>query len=315
MKVCIVNSEHDAHEFAGYLRTDFPDVEFFSAREEREVVDSIEDAEILVVLRISDELLGRAKNLKWIHTTITGTDHIESLTSFLARKEILLTSSRGIHGAQMSEMAVLFMIALNRQFPRLLRNQGLRVWERWPTPLLYQKTAGILGVGAIGQSIAEKCKAFGMTVLGIDPFPREVASVDRFYGPEELHGILPMLDYLISVAPSMQETRDLLNWEAFSRMKTTAFFINLGRGDVVDEDSLVQALRERRIAGAALDTFRREPLPPEHPFWGMDNVIVTPHVGGKSDTYVRQAVGIFRENLTRFLLGERKDLINLVSRG
>jgi D-2-hydroxyacid dehydrogenase (NADP+) len=314
VNVVILSSELDPQEFKSYLTSNFPDVTFWAAREEHEIDDCVEKAHVLVAHRISDAMLSRAKDLRWIHCTITGTDYIEGLSSFQSRKDILLTSSRGIHGPQMSEFAIMLMIAMNRQFPRLVRNQENRVWERWPTPVLYGKTVGILGVGAIGQSIAEKCKAFQMTVLGIDPYPRETDAVDEFYGPDKLHFVLSKVDYLISILPSTPRTRNMLDREAFSKMKKTAFFINLGRGDVVDEDALIQILRERKIAGAALDTFRREPLPREHPLWSMDNVILTPHVGGKSDIYVRQAVGIFQENLKRFLRGEAKDLINLIPR-
>ena len=314
MNVLILSSVYDAQEFKSYLISDFPDVTFLAAKEEDEVGDFIEKADVLAALRISDSLLSRAKNLKWIQCTITGTDFIESLPSFKARKDIILTSSRGIHGPQMSEMAIMLMIAMNRQLPRFVRNQDRRVWERWPTTMLYRKKVGILGVGAIGESIAEKCKAFEMTVLGIDPVPRKIDAVDEFYGLDELHYVMSEVDYFISVAPSTPDNQKMLNAKAFSRMKPTAFFINIGRGEVVDEDDLLQALKDRKITGAALDTFRQEPLPPEHPFWGMDNIIITPHVGGMSDIYVQQAVKIFHENLKRFLKGEREDMINMIPR-
>ncbi|MDB9822578.1 D-2-hydroxyacid dehydrogenase [Deltaproteobacteria bacterium] len=314
MYVLILNAEHDAHEFKSHVASDFPDINFLAAREEDEVGDFIEKAEILVTLRISDSLLSRAKNVKWIQSTITGTDYIEGLPSFRRRKDIILTSSRGIHGPQMSEMAIMFMIAMNRQFPRSIRNQDRRIWERWPTAMLFRKKVGILGVGAIGRSIAKKCKAFEMNVLGIGPHPKEIDEVDEFYTLDELHHVMAEVDYFICVAPSKPENRKMLNAEAFSKMKPAAFFINIGRGEVVDEDALVQALKERKIAGAALDTFCQEPLPGDHPFWGMDNVIITPHVGGMSDIYVQQAANVFIENLKLFMKGEKENLINLVPR-
>ncbi len=314
MNVLILSAEHDPQEFKNHLTTDFPDVTFLAVKQEDEVSDFIEKADVLVALRISDALLSRAKNLKWIHCTITGTDYIENLPSFEARKDIILTSSRGIHGPQMSEMAIMFMIALNRQLPRFIRNQDRRTWERWPTKILYQKRVGILGVGAIGEAIANKCKAFDMTVLGIDPVPRKIDAVDVFYTLDNLHDAIPQVDYLISVAPSTPYNRKMLNADIFSRMKPSAFFINMGRGDVVDEDALVQALKAHQIAGAALDTFHQEPLPPEHPFWGMDNIIITPHVGGLSDIYVQQAVAVFHGNLKKYLEGKKKDMVNIIPR-
>jgi len=314
LNVLILSSVFDPQEFKDCLIPDFPEATFRAVREENEVDEFIEGTEVLVAHRFSDFLLRRARELKWIHCTITGTDSIEGLPSFQARKHIILTSSRGIHGPQMSEFAILLMISMNRRFPRFVGNQNRRVWESWASPVLCGKKVGILGVGAIGQSIAEKCKAFQMTVLGVDPYPRVTDAVDEFFGPDSLHLVMSVVDYLICVLPSTPVTRNMLDAEAFSKMKRTAFFINLGRGDVVDEDALVQILKDRKIAGAALDAFRQEPLPQEHPFWGMDNVIITPHVGGKSDIYVRQAVEIFQKNLRRFLGGERKDLINLVPR-
>lgn len=315
MNILILGPEPDAEEMKRLLTPDFPNVSFLAANREEKAGSFIEEADIIVALRISDDLLGRAAKCQWIHCTITGTDFIENLPSFKAREDMLLSSSRGIHGPQMSELAVMLMIALNRQFPRFVRNQDRRIWERWPTKILYHKKAGVLGVGAIGGAVAEKCKAFDMTVLGIDPFPRDTRAVDAFYHPDDLLVAISEVDYFISVVPSTPDTRGMLNGEAFSRMKPTAFFINMGRGDVVDEGALIRVLKERKIAGAALDTFNREPLPPENPLWEMDNVIITPHVGGSSDVYAQQAAPVFRENLRAFLKGKREDMINLVPHG
>jgi phosphoglycerate dehydrogenase-like enzyme len=314
MNVLILGKEQDAHEYKSYLTADFPEVNFFSVWEESEVGDFIEKADVLVCLRVSDELLSRAKNLKWIQCVISGTNYIEELPSFQARKEIILTSSRGIHGPQLSELCIMLMIAMNRKFPQFIRNQDRRMWDRWPTRLLLNKKVGILGVGVIGEAIARKCKAFEMTVLGIDVIQRNVDAVDVFYGLDGLAKVATEADYFVSVVPSTPENEKMLNAGFFSRMKPTAFFINLGRGEVVDEDALIDALRERRIAGAALDTFCQEPLPADSPFWGLDNVIITPHVGGMSDIYVQQAVKIFQENLRRYLKGERRNLLNGVPR-
>ena len=314
MNVLILCSAFDPQEFKDFLVSDFPDLTFLAVADEADVGDFIEEADVLITLRVSDSLLGNAKNLKWIQSVITGTDYIESLPSFKDRKEMILTSSRGIHGPQMSEMAIMLMVALNRHFPRFLRNQDRRVWESWSAPILAGKMVGILGVGAIGEAIAKKCKTFEMTVLGVDPFPRKIDAVDMFYDLDQLHEVMSKVDYFISVAPSKPDNQNIIDVKAFSKMKPTAFFINMGRGELVDEDALVQALKERKIAGAALDTFRQEPLPPEHPFWGLDNLIITPHVGGRSDIYVQQAVKIIRENLKHFIKGEKEKMINIVPR-
>ena len=246
MNVLILGKEQDAHKYKSYLTADFPEVNFFSAREESEVGDFIEKADVLVCLRISDELLSRAKNLKWIQCIISGTNYIEELPSFQARKEIILTSSRGIHGPQLSELCIMFMIAMNRKFPQFVRNQDRRLWDRWPTSLLLNKKVGILGVGVIGEAIARKCKAFEMTVLGIDVIQRKVDAVDVFYGLDGLSKVASEADYFVSVVPATPENEKMLNAGFFSRMKPTAFFISLGRGEVVDEDALMDALREQK---------------------------------------------------------------------
>jgi phosphoglycerate dehydrogenase-like enzyme len=214
----------------------------------------------------------------------------------------------------MSEMALLFMLALNRNLPQFIRNQDKRVWERWPTKLLYQKKVGILGIGAIGEEIARKCKAFGMTVFGIDVVKREVEAVDYFYGPEDLVRVAREVDYFIIVVPNIPQTRKIVGAEVLSSMKRSAFLINIGRGEVVDEEALIHHLKSGRIAGAAVDAVWAEPLPEDHPFWGMKNVVLTPHVGGMSEFCVDQVLAIFEENLRRFLKGERKDLINFIER-
>jgi len=315
MNVLVLCKDVDPHLYKSYLTTDYPDVNFRAAAEEDEVGDFIETTDILAAMRISNDLLSRAKNLKWIQCMITGTDFITKLPAFQARKDIILTSSRGIHGPQMAEMAIMLMIAMNRQFPRILRNQDRRVWDPWPTRLLYGKKVAILGVGAIGQTIAHRCKAFNMTVYGINPSRRELDVLDAYFGMDELLKATAEVDYFICVAPSKPDNQKMLNAEFFARMKPGAFFINIGRGDTVDEDALLEALKERKIAGAALDTFQQEPLPEDHPFWGMDNVIITPHIGGRCDVYAQQAAVIFHENLKRYLAGERKDLVNLIERG
>jgi len=308
MHLLILNQSADAYKKA--LAPKFPELSIHAVAKEEEIGNFIEKMDILLTIRISDNLIKKASKLKWIQALTTGVDYIIHLPSL--RKEVLITSARGIHGPQMSEMALLLMLALNRNFPQIIRNQDQRVWERWPGKLLYQKKVGILGVGVIGEEIARKCKAFGMTVFGIDIVKRKVDAVDYFYGPEELLQVIQEVDYFIIVAPNTPQTQKLVGVKVFSSMKPTAFLISIGRGEIVDEEALIHALKTGQIAGAALDTFWTEPLPKDHPLWEIKNVIITPHVGGLSDIYVEQVLPIFEENLRRFLQGERKNLINLV---
>jgi phosphoglycerate dehydrogenase-like enzyme len=302
--------EQRAEEYKKALSPKFPDVVIHAAAQEAEVGKFIEQTDILMTIRISDDLIKKASKLKWIHAITTGVDYIVNLPSL--KKEVLLTSTRGIHGPQVSEMAFLLMLALNRNFPEVVRNQDKGVWERWPGKLLWKKKAGILGVGVIGEEIARKCKAFGMEVFGIDIIKRKLDCVDVFYGPEDMVKVAKEVDYLVIVAPNTPETEKIVDTEVLSAMKPTAFLLNLGRGEIVDEEALIRALKSGKIAGAGLDTYLQEPLPKEHPFWGMKNVIVSPHVAGMSDIYVEQALTIFEENLRRFIKGDRRNLLNLV---
>jgi phosphoglycerate dehydrogenase-like enzyme len=308
MHLLILNQS--AEDYRKTLAPKFPELSIHAVAKEEEIGNFIEKMDILLTIRISDHLIKKASKLKWIQALTTGVDYIINLPSL--SKEVLITSARGMHGPQMSEMALLLMLALNRNFPQIIRNQDQRVWERWPGKLLYQKKVGILGVGVIGEEIARKCKAFGMTVLGIDIVKRKVDAVDYFYGPEELFQVIQEVDYFIIVAPNTPQTQKLVGVKVFSSMKPTAFLISIGRGEIVDEEALIQALKTGQIAGAALDTFWKEPLPKDHPLWEIKNVIITPHVGGLSDIYVEQVLPIFEENLRRFLQGERRNLINLV---
>ena len=299
-----------ADEYKKALQPKFSEVSMHAAKKEDEIGDFIEKADILLLIRISHELIKKASNLKWIQALTTGVDYIISLPSL--KKDVIITSTRGIHGPQVSEMAFLLLLALNRNFSQVVRNQDRGVWERWPGKLLYQKKVGILGVGIIGEELARKCKAFGMTVFGVDIIKRKIDAVDYFYGPEDLLKVTQEVDYFVIVAPKTPQTEKMIGAKVLSSMKPTSFLINLGRGEIVDEDALIQALDSQKIAGAALDTFCTEPLPKDHPFWRMKNVIVSPHVGGMSDIYVTQALSVFEENLRRFLKGERRNLINLV---
>jgi phosphoglycerate dehydrogenase-like enzyme len=299
-----------ADEYKKALQPKFSEVSIHGAKKEDEIGVFIEKADILLLIRISDALIKKASNLKWIQALTTGVDYIISLPSL--KKDVIITSTRGIHGPQVSEMAFLLMLALNRNFSQVVRNQDRGVWERWPGKLLWKKKVGILGVGVIGEEVARKCKAFGMEVFGIDIIRRELDCIDAFYGPEEIGKVAGDLDYFVIVAPRTPQTEKMIGAKVLSSMKPTSFLINLGRGEIVDEDALIQALDSQKIAGAALDTFCTEPLPKDHPFWRMKNVIVSPHVGGMSDIYVTQALSVFEENLRRFLKGERRNLINLV---
>ncbi len=309
----VLVADPEAEAYKKDLEAKFPGIPIHAVTTQEAIRDHTDGMEILVtVFRVADELLSRAVRLKWIQVTTSGVNYLLSRPSL--RKDVIVTSARGIHGPAVSEMAFLLMLALNRDFPRMIRNQDREIWERWPGRLLYQKKAGILGIGVIGEEIARKCKAFGMTVFGVDIVRRELDSVDSFFGPKDLPQLAREIDYLILVAPSTPQTEKIVNAKVLDRMKSTAFLINLARGELVDEEALIEALETGAIAGAALDALSMEPLPKQHRLWSTKNVIVTPHVAGLSDIYREQVMPIIEENMRRFLQGERRNLINYIER-
>jgi phosphoglycerate dehydrogenase-like enzyme len=255
------------------------------------------------------ECLARARRLKWFQCLITGTDHI---TPVLAGAKIILTNARGIHGPQMAEMAILHMLMLSRQVPQLVRNQADRIWERIQPRVLDRRTIVILGVGAIAEHTAKVAKAFGMTTIGISRTPRKIEGFDAIYPREQLIEAAARADFLLALVPYTNENDRIVNAAVFAAMKPTAYLINLARGGVVDEAALLQALREKKIAGAGLDVFAEAPLPKEHPFWGMENVFITPFIGGRSDQYEENIMSIIKPNLHCFMEGRESEMINQV---
>jgi len=306
------HAEAVRRQYVDGLRAAFPRLAVESADDPARVDGSISDVQVLVTQggSLTDTVLARARKLRWIHALTSGTDGIDDLPSL--RPDVLLTSTRGIHGAAVSEAALLAMLALSRDFPRCCANQQRQAWQRGTPRLLEGKTVGIFGVGLIGSALAPRCRALGMRVLGVDRTRREAPGVERIVAWRDAATVLPELDFVVLLVPSAPATRGLVDADFLAALKPGAFLVNLGRGDVVDEAALVRALAARRLAGAALDVFRQEPLPPGHPFWSLDNVIVTPHLGGAFDEYPRRALPILAENMRRFLAGDTAHLINVV---
>jgi phosphoglycerate dehydrogenase-like enzyme len=253
--------------------------------------------------------LANAAKLKWVQALGTGLDGITDQPAL--KPSVTVTSLHGVHGAPVSEAALAAMLALSRDLPGAIRAQDEHQWRRWPAKLLHDKTVGILGIGVIAEALAPKCKAMGMTVVGITSSPRQVAGFDRMHPMSELLAVLPQLDYLVLLTPYSPATHHMIDAKVFAAMKPASYFVNVARGGVVDEDALLAALRDKKIAGAALDVFNREPLPPDHPFWDFENVIITTHQGGFCDTYVDLAMPILEHNMRCFLKGDLEGMINV----
>jgi D-2-hydroxyacid dehydrogenase (NADP+) len=311
VNVLIICPEPEA--YTSRLAPDFPQVTFgcVASLECPPALDRMDEADAIIAYgRAFDaECLARAKKLRWFQCVITGTDH---LAPVLAGSRVVLTNARGIHGPQMAEMAILHMLALSRQVPQLVRNQAAHVWDRIKPRVLDRRTIAILGVGAIAEHVAKVCQAFGMITLGISRTPRKLAGFDAIYPRERLLEAAAQADFLLALVPYTRENDKIINGAVFDVMKPTACLINIARGGVVDEAALIKALRDRKIAGAGLDVFAQAPLPPAHPLWDMDNVFITPFMGGLSDRYEESIMSIIKPNLQAFLAGREDQMINRV---
>jgi D-2-hydroxyacid dehydrogenase (NADP+) len=310
--IFIGGPETDASLFMARALADFPNLDLLATNDREYARQQAENADALIghAFQFDEDMLLRARRLRWIQSLTTGTDSILRLASL--RAEVTLTSTRGMHGPQMSELVFLQMLALLRDFPRMQRNQAAHAWNRWPQPLLWGKTAVIVGVGAIAEVLAPRCKAFGMTVCGVSGAARKPEGFDEVFGRDQLQRASALADFLVLIVPYTPQTEKLIDAAVIAAMKPSAYLINVARGGVLDEHALLGALRERRLAGAALDVFRETPLPPDHPLWQEERVIITPHIGGMSTIYLDQAYPIVRENLRRFLAGEIRAMTNIV---
>jgi phosphoglycerate dehydrogenase-like enzyme len=310
--IFIGEPETDAGLFATRARADFPNLDLLATNDREYARQQAENADALIghAFQFDEDMLLRARRLRWIQSLTTGTDSILRLASL--RAEVTVTSTRGMHGPQMSELVFLQMLALLRKFPRMQRNQAAHAWKRWPQPLLWGKTAVIVGVGAIAEVLAPRCKAFGMTVYGVSGATRKPEGFDEIFGRDQLQHAAALADFLVLIVPYTPQTEKLIDAAVIAAMKPSAYLINVARGGVLDEHALLAALREQRLAGAALDVFRETPLPPDHPLWNEESIIITPHIGGMSTIYLEQAYPIVCENLRRFLAGEIRAMTNIV---
>jgi phosphoglycerate dehydrogenase-like enzyme len=257
---------------------------------------------------LDDEFLAAGADLAWVHSLRSGVDRL--LASRTLPRDAVITSSRGIHGPQVAEAAILLMLALARRLPRMLKNQEQARWEPWPQPLLQGKHVVIVGVGSIAQALAPRCKAFGMRVTGVASRAREVAGFDAIRTRGELRALLPTADFVVLLVPLDDGSRGLFDAGMLAALPARAILVNLSRGGVVDEQALLAALRAGRLAGAGMDVFATEPLPASDPLWHAPNVIVTPHVGGQSETYAQQALVPLLANARAVARGDWDALVN-----
>ncbi len=306
--------EQVRNQYRDRLAATFPELQVDLVDHHSKADPYIKDAEILVTFgaHMNDRVLEQGVRLRWIQALGTGVDGIVDRPAL--RAGVIVTNLRGLHGKSVSEAALTFMLALARNLPRAVRSQSAGQWDRFQVTLLAGATVGIFGVGVIAEELAPRCKALGMTVIGISSAPRELPGFDTMRGKDELMAVVPQLDYLVLLTPYKKETHHVIDANVLAAMKPSAFLVNVARGGIVDESALIEALRSRAIAGAALDVFAQEPLPDGHPFFSMDNVIITPHMAGFHVGYPAEALPVVEENIRCFIAGDLDGMINVVRR-
>lgn len=303
-----------AAEYAKRLRAEFSGIRVFEARTLAELADDPAEVDVLISLGlgVDDALFHKAVRLKWAQCLAAGVDRFLKCRSF--RRDVILTSMRGIHGPAMRESAALLMLSLARDLPRHVRNQAAHRWDRgqqWP--MLCGKTAVIVGIGVAGTAIGQLLHAFGMRVIGLSRTPRAIEGFDAMAPLDRLVEVAAEADYLIDVLPGTDENRARIGRAVFAAMKAGAFFVNIGRGDTVDEAALYECLAAKRIAGAALDVFPITPLPADSLLWDLPNVLITPHISGFFAGYENYTMPLIIDNMRAFLGGRTDAMKNVVA--
>jgi phosphoglycerate dehydrogenase-like enzyme len=288
-------------------------------------------AEVVFSFRPPANLLRQAPRLRWLQLASAGADWVTSDPAMMA-SEVIITTCSGIHAIPIAEYVIGSMLSFAHRFCWAVRNQAQHRWEPYLNRELFEQTLGIVGYGHIGREIGRLGRALGMRVIatrrsatagavedGVELFPLASSHTPPLQArgcedspQERLSDLLAQSDYVVIAVPLTKATEHLIGERELRAMRPTAYLVNIARGKVVDEAALVRALREGWIAGAGLDVFETEPLPPDNPLWDMPNVLLTPHVAGAHERYHERATALFAENLRRYMAGQ--PLINMVDR-
>lgn len=284
----------------------------------RDFAGATENAEIILswsgsVALLRDVFLA-SRRLRWIHSRSAGLDQV--LFPELVNSEIILTNASGVFSPSLGEFALAAILYFAKDFRRMIRNQVAGVWEQFDVTMISGQTLGIVGYGSIGRAIAERARALDMKVLALKRSasgrPNEDPLVDRIYVPAQLQEMLSQCDYIVVTLPLTAQTRGLIAEAEFAVMKKNAVVINVGRAPAINEPALIKALTEKRIRGAALDVFDQEPLPHGHPFYSVENVLLSPHCADHTPDWLDNSMRFFLEQLARFRRGET--LLNIADK-
>lgn len=284
-----------------------------------EALAAVADAEVYLGLGVPGELLRAGPRLRWVHTGTAGVG--ASLSPEMLARDVLFTNSAGVSAPPMAETVVGMILYFARGFDFAVRGQARAQW--WKGPFEGPDTAvrevagsivGILGFGGIGREVARRVIALGARILALKRrrAGEAMEGIEVLFGRDGLLRLARESDYLVVAAPHTRETQGIVSAELIAAMKPGAVLVNVSRGALVDEGALVEALRAGRLRGAALDVFATEPLPPEHPFWRLPNVLVTPHVSAFTPRYWERECALIEENLRRYLEG--RPLLNVVDK-
>ena len=297
--------------FAERLRRDFPQLEVIHLHDYHGVNDEIADADIAIAWSLRGEQIKAAKKLKWIHSTATAVHAL--MTDELRASNIVITNARDVHGPVVAEHAMALVLALAKRLPQAMRAQQQKhwaqqyIWNAAPRPReLKGATITIVGLGGIGRPLAKMASSLGMRVIGVREHPEQgCEGVEKIYGFDHLDEALAQADFVALALPVTPKTHHLMNAARLSHLKSDAYLINVGRGVLIDEAALIDALRRKSFAGAALDVTTEEPLPQDSPLWQMDNVFITPHIASLTEQMWKRHYETFTQNLRRFLNNER----------
>ncbi|HTZ72650.1 MAG TPA: D-2-hydroxyacid dehydrogenase [Candidatus Aquilonibacter sp.] len=252
--------------------------------------------------------------LRWVHSRSAGLER--SLFPELVASEVPLTNGSGVFSSSLGEFTLAAILYFAKDFRRMIRNQMAGAWSQFDVAMISGKSAGIVGYGDIGRAIAARCRPMQMKIFAlkrhVPPGGKTDALVDEYFSSEQLRQMLPLCDYVAVAAPLTPETRGMIGVAEFAAMKENAVIINVGRGPVIDESAMIAALSEGKIRGAALDVFDHEPLPAGHPFYKMENVLLSPHCADHTDEWLNDAMNFFVAQFERFRRGE--PLLNVVNK-
>ena len=296
--------------FLEKLRTDFPQVEVKYSATKRGDNQALDGADVMIGWSLSPEQLRAAKSLRWIYSITAAVDQF--LYPELTATDIALTNAGSVHGAVVAEHAIAMMLGLAKRLPSATRYQQRRkwameaIWNEQPRP---REISGanlvVVGLGSIGAEVASTAAALKMHVIGVREHPeRGAAGANEVVRYDALDSALARADFVVLAAPLTERTRHLIDARRLQLFKPIAFLINVSRGALVDEAALVKALRDRRLAGAALDVFEQEPLSRWSPLWKMPQVLITPHTAFLTENVWQRHYQVFAGNLKRYLAGE-----------